>query len=342
MLLNSLSSLLTLDCRRSDRLAAAPKPPIQKHFRIDLRYNKRKFIEARDTSDLDATPPPNNDDDDTTPPTSIRNLSLECLQLILLHATPDALTCRAKTYQEALYGLVLVCRTWRDAAVRTPSLWSHLTNGITARMLEACLHRSAGSLVTVHFDGAVEYPINVQTSFDRFVTKVIARSPDWKSLRLTNLPPTWHSVLTVDQALNCAVPKLTSITVTTIYDTTIPRLHRLRFDTPRLRHVFVNGLIPDLSTCANLQTLSLRRPKGVSAAPLVVLLARNSTLLRLELEDVRVLSGHLFREPETFEMSELVHFKLHLLEVNTAETAQVFTRLREPKCKTLDLSIDMN
>ncbi|KAG8998364.1 hypothetical protein FRB90_012313 [Tulasnella sp. 427] len=331
--------------RRTDHgLAAAgsqsPNPPtaskLNRKVRIDIRYNRKRDIEARDTF---------HSEDDPTPIPTIKNLSLECLQLIVLQVTPDPLAAPVKRYQKAVYIFVRVCRRWRDAAVKTRSLWSHLANGYTPGMFEACIRRSVGHHITIDFDGVLEYPINVQAAYDRFVNKIIPRRLNWRSVRFTDIPPTWSSALTVDRALNGPKPRLFPVTITTIHSITITRLHPLRFETPTLRHLILTGFIPDLtdvSTFSTLQKLCVRHPKGLSSSSLVVLLARNSNILQLELEEVRLLLGHLFRQPNTFGLSKLARFKLHLLENKTAEMAQIFTRLRAPKCKGLDLSIDMD
>ncbi|KAG9019444.1 hypothetical protein FRB90_002267 [Tulasnella sp. 427] len=306
----------------------------EKNFRIDLRHNKYKYIESIAVLESQSKPE-----------ITIHHLSLECLRMIVLEATPNPSTSSAKGYQQALYNFIGVCRRWRDVAVRTRWLWAHLMNGMTSGMLDACILRSVGLSITVRFEGAIECPIDVRDAFNRFVDNTIQRRNDWRSVRFTDLPPTWESVVTVDRALMGPKPRLFSATITTIHGTTIPRLHRLRFNSASLRHFTVTGFIPDLadnSTFPNLETLRIRQPKGVSPSSLVVLLARNKKLRSLELEDVRVLSGHLFKEPDTFELPELAQFKLHLLQHETAEMTQIFTRLRAPSCKKLELTLDMD
>ncbi|KAG8944177.1 hypothetical protein FRC04_002133 [Tulasnella sp. 424] len=239
-----------------------------------------------------------------------------------------------------------VCKKWKIAAESTPSLWSHLSNANPPGMLDACIQRSSGVAITVHFDGSMEYPSTVQSALDKFVDKVTPHRLRWRSLQFNDVPPTWSSYLAIARAFSGPAPALKSAEVTTIHATTMPFVHSLRCfsgDAGALRYVVLTGIVPkleDVPIFARVETLRVIRPMGICPAYLLRILARNDKLRYLELVDVRPSYARLFQNIETLELPELLQFKLHLLGENTVEMAQLFTRLRAPKCRQLDLAID--
>ncbi|KAG8980592.1 hypothetical protein FRB90_007612, partial [Tulasnella sp. 427] len=195
-----------------------------------------------------------------------------------------------------------VCSDWKTVAEGKPSLWTHFANGSPPGMLDASIVRSSGILVTVQFDGLMEYGSKVEAALNAFVSKVVTRRLDWKSVHFTNLPPTTSSVGTIRHAMNGSTPELISATFTTSYNSVVTSLHEIAFDAPSLRHLAIGGLIPCLSNTlvyANLETLCLGSPLGLAPAALVRILGRNDKLKRLELDDIRVISAHLFQHPGT-------------------------------------------
>ncbi|KIO29371.1 hypothetical protein M407DRAFT_227839 [Tulasnella calospora MUT 4182] len=330
--------------------SAPPEAPVverpRKQVKFDLRLNTYQHFEDQDSPEplpssrsvLRAVP---------KPPT-IDKLPPTCLQSIFVYGTPDPVTASAKTYRRALYSLMLVCSKWKSAAGSAPSLWSHLSNANPPRMIDACIQRSSGTVITVKFDGSMEYPNMVQSALERFMDKAVPHRLRWSSVWFSNVPPTWNSYLAIARAFNGPAPALTSAKVTTIYGTTMPFVHSLRLfggDAQALRHVTLTGIVPDLSDVpvfTNIESLRIIRPMGISPAYVLRMLARNNKLRTLELVEVRPSYARLFQNIETLELPELLHFKLHLLNENTIEMAQLFTRLRAPKCRRLDLAIDID
>ncbi|KAG8944185.1 hypothetical protein FRC04_002141 [Tulasnella sp. 424] len=279
---------------------------------------------------------------------TIQDLPSDCLKAIFVHGTPDPATSSAKQYRLALYDLMSVCLKWKSTAEGTPALWSHLSNANPPGMLDACVKRSSTTTVTVQFDGSMEYPSSVEVALKRFVDRVTPLRSRWTSVRFNDVPPTRGSYSAVATAFGGPAPALTSAEVTTIHGATIPFVHALRFfagEAPALRRVTLTGVVPhleDVAIFANVESFHVIRPMGMGPGYLLRMLGRNDKLRHLELVDVRPSYARLFQNIETLELSELVYFKLHLLGENTAEMAQLFTRLRAPKCRRLDLAIDMD
>ncbi|KAG8952882.1 hypothetical protein FRC04_003331 [Tulasnella sp. 424] len=318
-----------------------------KRVKFDLDRNTYKVFE--EWKEPEPLPRDNNDSGAvvTSRPT-IKDLPSDCLKAIFVHGTPDPAISSAKEYRLALYDLMSVCLKWKSTAEGTPALWSHLSNANPPGMMDACVQRSSTATVTVQFDGSMEYPSNVESALKRFVDRVTPLRSRWTSVRFNDVPPTRSSYSAVATAFGGPAPALTSAEVTTIHGTTIPFVHALRFfagEAPALRHVTLTGVVPQLEEVeifGKMESFCVFRPMGISPAYLLRMLGRNNRLRHLELVDVRPSYARLFQNIETLELSELIHFKLHLSGENTAEMAQLFTRLRAPKCRRLDLTIDMD
>ncbi|KAG9046641.1 hypothetical protein FS837_003919 [Tulasnella sp. UAMH 9824] len=215
-------------------------------------------------------------------------------------------------------------------------------------MVDSCIQRSSGVTITVKFDGSREYPNRVQSALERFVDKVTPHRLRWNSVSFSNVPPTWKSYLAVARAFNGRAPALVSAKVTTLHGTTMPFVHSLRFfegSAQALRQITLTGIVPNLSDVpifANIDSLRIIRPMGICPAYVLRMLARNNRLRSLELVEARPSYARLFQNIEILELPELLYFKLHLLKDDTIEMAQLFTRLRAPKCRRLDLAIDMD
>ncbi|KIO20308.1 hypothetical protein M407DRAFT_10953 [Tulasnella calospora MUT 4182] len=328
----------------SHEIHAAERP--RKRVRFDLGFNTYKYFEEGDEPRL--IPGRSNASGGAQLAPTINKLPPACLQRILIYGIPHPTSNSAKSYRSALHGLMSVCSKWKRIAESTPPLWSHLSNTNPPAMLDACIQRSTSIAITVHFDGAAEFPSIVQSALERFVDKVAPLRLRWKSVRFNDVPPTWSSYLAVARAFNGPAPALVSANVTTIYGNTMPFVHSLRFfggDAQALRHVTLTGIVPELSDVpifANIVSLRIIRPMGISPAYVLRMLARNNKLRSLELVEVRPSYARLFQNVETLELPELLHFKLHLLNENTVEMGQLFTRLRAPKCCRLDLAIDID
>ncbi|KAG9022858.1 hypothetical protein FS837_006114, partial [Tulasnella sp. UAMH 9824] len=318
----------------------------QKRVRIDLRFNTYKYFEEWD--EPESMPGTGNASGEARFAPTVNELPPACLQRILVDSIPDPTSNSAKTYRSALYGLMLVCSKWKNAVESAPSLWSIISNANPPGMVDACIQRSSGVTITVKFDGSMEYPNRVQSTLERFVDKVAPHRLRWSSVSFSNVPPTWKSYLAVARAFNGRAPALVSAKVTTIYGTTMPFVHSLRLFEGKgqaIRQITLTGVVPDLSDVpifANIESLRVIQPMGICPAYLLRILARNNKLRSLELVEVRPSYARLFQNIETLELPELLYFKLHLLKEDTIEMAQLFTRLRAPKCRRLDLAIDMD
>ncbi|KAG8892643.1 hypothetical protein FRC00_011773, partial [Tulasnella sp. 408] len=318
----------------------------RKRVRIDLRFNTYKYFEEWDEPGSISSS--RNASGEAQFASTINELPPACLQRILVYSIPDTTSTSAKKYRSALYGLMLVCSKWKNAVESAPSLWSYLSNANPPRMIDTWIQRSSGVTITVKFDGSIEYPTRVESALERFVDKVTPHRLRWRSVSFSNVPPTWKSYLAVARAFNGRAPALTSAKITTIYGTTMPFVHSLRFfegNAQALRHITLTGVVPNLSDVpvfANIESLCIIRPMGICPAYVLRMLARNNRLRSLELVEVRPSYARLFQNIETLELPELVYFELHLLKEDTVEMAQLFTRLRAPKCRRLDLAIDMD
>ncbi|KAG9046649.1 hypothetical protein FS837_003927 [Tulasnella sp. UAMH 9824] len=115
--------------------------------------------------------------------------------------------------------------------------------------------------VTVKFDGSIEYPNRVESALGRFVDKVAPHRLRWRSVSFNDVPPTLESYLAVARAFNGPAPALAFAKVTTIYGTTMPFVHSLRFfegSAQALRQVTLTGVVPnisDVSIFANIESL---------------------------------------------------------------------------------------
>ncbi|KAG8959342.1 hypothetical protein FRC05_007902 [Tulasnella sp. 425] len=252
-----------------------------KRVKFNLDLNTFKFFEEWD--DLEPLPSSSNTRGALTTAPTVKDLPSTCLRSIFIYGTPDPTITLAKTYRSALYGLMAVCKKWKIAAESTPSLWSHLSNSSPPGMLDACIQRSSGVAITVHFDGSMEYPSTVQSALDKFVDKVTPHRLRWRSLWINDVPPTWSSYLAIARAFGGSAPALKSAEVTTIHGTTMPFVHSLRCfsgDAGTLRHVALTGIVPklgDLPIFAKVETLRVIRPLGICPAYLLRILARTTS-----------------------------------------------------------------
>ncbi|KAG8976941.1 hypothetical protein FRB90_009004, partial [Tulasnella sp. 427] len=226
---------------------------------------------------------------------------------------------------------------------------------VAAQNVPATTSGASSSTVTdedIHYD--VSFDCSETTSSD--IYDVMAKGVDteapprhrWLSVEIVDLPPTSDSIKAVNYILKGA-DSLKSVTVKSRLD--MPPENRdntvLQIRSKNLKVINITGFIPklqDMKTFGQLETLRLHHPMGFNLTHFDFIMADQKNLRCLELVEVRPLEGRSQRFVRfiPYHLPELRELKIQLLGRETIAMAQIFSRMRAPKCRRLEMSIDLD